>query len=113
MQPRHTAYMPDAFEPRRRWFQFGLGPMLVTFTLLVALLGWGMWEVRLVHERQRLRVYINEMGGFTLHYGMTNEMPIIRHVHPVRVPRWSLSFPKSASARARPRTSRQYSPNRT
>src|SRR5689334_18850328 len=45
---------------RRRWFQFGIGTMLLLVTLFCI---WLAWQVRIVRERQAMRALIKEQGG--------------------------------------------------
>ena len=80
---------------RRRWFQFGIGTMLSLVASVAICLGWVVQEMRTVRERQRLRLYINdEIGGFTVHWGTTNEIPVIRHVHPTRAREMLIVIPE-------------------
>ncbi len=48
--------------PRRRWFQFGIGTMLVVVALFAVWLGW---ESRIFHARQEMLRQIEIEGGHT------------------------------------------------
>jgi hypothetical protein len=52
--------MPQALSTRRRWFQFGLGTLLMVVTLVALVLSW---ELRLVRKRQDALAMISERQG--------------------------------------------------
>jgi hypothetical protein len=45
----------EACAPRRRWFQFGIGSMLLLVTAFAVWLGWGLQRVR---EREAMLKYL-------------------------------------------------------
>jgi hypothetical protein len=49
--------VPTISPTRRRWFQFRLGTMFLLVTLSCV---WLAWQVRIVRERQAMRVFIKE-----------------------------------------------------
>src|SRR5262249_25965336 len=56
--------MPSAPPTRRRWLQFGLGPMLMFFTALTACAAWLGLEVQFVRERRAEVRVITESCNF-------------------------------------------------
>ena len=49
--------MSESPPSRRRWYQFRLGTLFLLVTVLAVWLGW---QVRIVRERQAMRVFIKE-----------------------------------------------------
>ena len=70
---------------KRRWFQFGLGPM---FLLIGALAVWSSLERNLVRDRQELRIWLedrscmfvetSEQNPLTNSFDVVNNAPIWR-----------------------------------
>jgi hypothetical protein len=70
--------MPQAPKTRRRWFQFGLGTMIVVMTVLAIPLGWLGWQIKYIRDRRdfRARSLWSGMGDWT---GTPSpEMPLYR-----------------------------------
>jgi hypothetical protein len=61
-------------KPRRRWFQFSIGTMLLLVTVFAVWLGW---ELKVVRDRQAMRRWIEEREGGKL-YDVSGHGTILR-----------------------------------
>ena len=55
--------MAATIPTRRRWFQFGLGTMLLLVTIFALPLGWLGWQLQIVRSRQAVRKQIAASSG--------------------------------------------------
>jgi hypothetical protein len=78
--------MVEAPKIRRRWLQFGLGPMLLLVTVFAV---WLAWELRFVRERQAYMQRCAERPWPCLMAPDAATSPLINHTIPVpSIPIW-------------------------
>lgn len=72
---------------QRRWFQFSLRTLIITFGLLTAALGWLGRELKVIHERNVTREWVVTNGGATISRAQWNP-PFGDGGYLVEVPFW-------------------------
>jgi hypothetical protein len=86
--------MSDVPPTRRRWFQFGIGTMLLLVTVFAL---WLAWQVRIVRDRQAMMALLKQQGGSIMALkdwrdpsGYASPVPPVAAVRPpqISVPFW-------------------------